>query len=159
MKVFLVTHGLRSFGPDPVHTPEGIAQIKALIPVVCNIGVSAVFIGTGKRFQEIFDTLAGEARWALTVPVWCSPLCGNADGVEPDGRIILTNGKLVDMDEYMGIMNNPAVNAWQFIAFLPDKAILLAGGELMLALGFKAENEKGHLFEIDLETKSCRKIA
>jgi hypothetical protein len=160
MKVYLVTHGLRNSGPDPVHTPEGIAQIAALREKVASLPISTIIVGTGRRFQEIFETLmvGKETRWKY-IPVFHSPLCGSADGLEKDGKVILTNGRKVSMDSYMGLNNCVAINIWRFLADLPDNALLCAGGELMITLGFEKFNQKGCLFEIDLEKKECRKIS
>ena len=161
MSVYLITHGDRNFGPDPIQTQMGNGQINAMCIAIVRIPVSMVVVGTGKRFQEIYG-LIGSFRghlWRQSTPLKCSPLCGSADGLEPDGTVILTNGRLVEQENYIGIINNPAIDIWKFIEGLPDNALLCAGGELMIALGFKDINEKGHLFEIDVQARTCQKIA
>ena len=152
----LITHGDRYFGPDPVHTPEGIGQIRALITKILSITVSTIICGTGKRFQEVMKIVIG---YYENIPIKFSPLCGSADGLEKDNTVVLTNGTFVAQEDYMGIIGNPAIDIWKFIGSLPDNALLCAGGELMIALGFKTLNQKGHLYEIDSATRSCRIIA
>lgn len=152
-KIYLITHGDRSFGPNPTHTKKGIEQLKALqVPG----NVSLVVVGTGDRFQEILkiiDSKLGE------IPIKYSPFCGSADGLEADGNIILVNGKLVNLkNDYVSISNSPAFNPWEFIDSFPDNTLLCAGGELMITLGLKSINEKGQLYELHPENKMGGRI-
>ena len=153
--ISLITHGKRNFGVDPKHTTEGIEQIKNLqLPD----NIALVVVGTGKRFQEIYETIRPKIYGAT---VKFSPFCGSADGLEADGNVILTNGTLVDLKkDYISLTNAPeAFDPWGFIASLPENTLLCAGGELLIALGGKAINEKGQLYELDPETKTARKIS
>lgn len=149
----LITHGDRGFGSNPKHSEMGIDQIKNLtLPEKIDL----IVIGTGKRFQEIYQFIQDKLS---RIPVKYSPFCGSADGLEADYRIILVDGTLLKDDEYLGMINVPAFDAWKFIADLPDNTLLCAGGELLIALGGKTINQKGQLYELDCEKKVAKKIS
>lgn len=166
--IYLITHGERESGPDPKHTKEGIDQIKALLPLLPllldtilplpdkHTGIQLIVSGTGKRFLEILEIVSKKLPG---VPVKYSPFCGGPEGFEGNDQVVLTDGRTINYHtEYVGLANGP-IDMWQFIASLPDEALLCAGGALMIGLGFKDINQKGHLFEIDPVTKTCRKIS
>lgn len=153
MTSFLITHGERFFGPNPVHKQEGIEQIKDLqIPA----DISLVVIGTGARFKEIYEVIKPHVDG---VPVKYSPFCGSADGLEADYNVILVDGTLVDLKNDYTSLGAPCFDAWKFVSDLPDRTLLCAGGELLIALGLKAINEKGQLYELDPETATGKKIS
>lgn len=146
-KVHLITHGERNNGPNPGHTPLGFEQIQGLeLP----IGITQVGIGTGRRFQEIYDTICNQLPDGTSH--FYSPFCGSANGIEPDGQIILVNGKLVDEKNYLNLIRSKSFNAWEFINELANGTLLCAGGELIIALGLKTINQKGHLYKLLPET-------
>lgn len=153
MSAYLITHGERNFGPDPKHKPEGIEQIKNLqIPD----DISVVVIGTGARFREIYDAIKPQLD---DIPVKFSPFCGSADGLEANYDVILVDGTLVDLKNDYISLGSPCFDAWTFINLLPDKALLCAGGELLISLGLKAINEKGQLYMIDQSIEDGWKIS
>ena len=156
MPHYLITHGDRFFGPNPGHTSKGIKQIRTLqIPDDINL----VVVGTGIRFQEIYEAIKPQIPG---VPVKYSPFCGSADGLEgpeTDYSIILVNRKLVSQNNYLGLIETPGFDAWGFVANLPNRTLICAGGELLIALGLKAINEKGQLYELDLSIKDGWKIS
>ena len=152
---FLITHGDRYFGPNPSHTVVGIQQVQNLkIPEV-----KLIVIGTGKRFQEIYTAIKDQVS---DVPIKYSPFCGGVEGLESNGQIILNDGTLVDDENCLGMIKVKAFDALMFIEELIELAdgdvLLCAGGELMWALGLKPINQKGHLYELDPETKSGHMI-
>jgi len=152
--IYLITHGNRHSGPDPRHTAEGLKQIRSLqIPS----NIKYVIVGTGTRFQEIYEALypvlPGQAKIIHSI------FCGSSDGIEPDGKGILDNGRKVDLEtEYIGLMNPQYFDAWKFVNSFDGDTLLCAGGELMISLGLKAINEKGHLYELDPEDHTGRMI-
>ncbi|MBU2545501.1 hypothetical protein KKC65_03585 [Patescibacteria group bacterium] len=152
--VYLVTHGERLFGVNPSHTYDGILQIEKL---VLREEISLVVIGTGARFREIYNTMINRGHLQQDTPVKYSPFCGSADGLEANKDVILIDGTTVSLDDYISIGSN-CFNAWKFISSLPDKTLLCAGGELMTALELANINKKGHLYELDPEAKTGKKI-
>ncbi len=153
--VYLVTHGERNFGMNPSHTSDGIQQIKKL---VLGEEISLVVIGTGRRFQEVYDTMISQGHLRRDIPIKYSPFCGSADGLEANKEVILVINVTVSLDCYISI-GSDCFDAWRFISDLPDNALLCAGGELMIALGLKKINEKGQLFELDPKTETGKKIS
>jgi hypothetical protein len=152
-KVYLITHGDRNSGPDPKHTQKGRNQI-ILLEIPQNIDY--VVVGTGTRFQEIYELIQNDTTGAR---VMHSIFCGSSDGIEPDGMGILDNGRKVDLKtEYIGLIS-PHFDAWAFVTSFSGNTLLLSGGELMIALGLKDINEKGHLYELDPATKSGKKLS
>lgn len=152
--IYLVTHGERFFGVNPSHTCDGILQIEKL---VLKEKPPLVVIGTGARFQEIYNTMVNKKQLSRDVPIKRSPFCGSADGLEANKDVILVDGTTVRLDNYISI-GSDCFNAWRFISSLPDNTLLCAGGELMISLGLKSINEKGQLFELDPEKKEGKKI-
>jgi len=155
MMVYLVTHGKRIFGIDPSHTSKGIKQIENLI---LPREISLVVIGTGTRFQEIYEAMIDRGHLRKDTSVKYSPFCGSADGLEANKDVILVINVTVSLDNYISI-GSSCFDAWRFISDLPDRTLLCAGGELMMALGLKDINEKGQLFELDPINKKGRKIS
>ena len=154
MVIYLIAHGDRENGPDPIHTPEGLKQIWSLsLPD----GIGMVVSGTGKRFLEILGIVLGKLPRAPVVKY--SPFCGGPEGFQGEDDVILTDGRIINYHkEYIGVSNGP-LDMWQFIASLPDRTLLCAGGALMIGLGLKAINKKGHLFELDPVNKTGKIIA
>ena len=153
--VYLVTHGKRKFGVNPSHTPEGIQQIQKL---TLPNKISLVVIGTGVRFQQIYCRMINAEHLRQNTPVRYSPFCGSADGLEANRDVIMVDGRTVSLDDYISI-GSDCFDAWKFVSDLPDRTLLCAGGELMMALGLKDINEKGELFELNPEKKEGRKIS
>lgn len=153
MHVYLITHGERHKGSDPVHTRKGLAQIRAL-PLPKD--VSLIVSGTGKRFLEVL----GIVRKKLpSVPVKYSIFCGGPEGFEGNDQVVLTDDRRVDFhEEYVGISNGP-LNMWEFIQSLPDNALLCAGTGLILGLGLKEIYQGGHLFKLEVLLRNGKMIA
>lgn len=148
--IYVITHGERAIGPDPLHTEKGIEKIKKL-PLPENI--TQVVIGTGRRFVEIYNAFKDKLNG---VPVKFSPFCGSAVSLGEEENIILPDGTVIKRDDYLSLYEVPAFNAWEFIRGLPDNTLLCSGGELLISLGLKSE--KGCLFELDPVNKTGRKI-
>lgn len=149
---YLITHGLRNGGANPVHTIEGRAQISN---IVLPLGISKVVIGTGARFKEIHDYLVACGRLGVNVPCVFSPFCGSADGLEKGTRVVMVDGQECDLaTEYIGLTDPASFNAWGFIASQPEGTLFCAGGELMTALT-GGVGEKGRLYELDIDTKTA----
>lgn len=155
--IYLITHGDRFNGSDPIHTPDGLRQINSL-PIPQD--VKCVVSGTGRRFLEILGIVRSKLPYAPFVKY--SPFCGGTEGYEVRENkelIILTDGRTVDYRaEYVGVSNGP-LDMWMFVSPLPDKTLLCAGGDLLIGLGLKDIYEKGHLYELDPATRTGRKIA
>jgi len=152
--VYLITHGERNFGVNPSHTDEGIQQIGNL---VLPEKISLVVIGTGKRFQQIYCMMINSEYLQQDTPIKYSPFCGSVDGLEADKDVILASGITVSLDNYISIGSN-CFDAWKFVSDLPDRTLLCAGGELIIALGLKSIKEKGCLYELNPEAKTGKKI-
>lgn len=154
--IYLITHAEKAFGPNPSHTRDGISQIEKL---VLPEGIPLVVMGTGARFQEIYTALVGHGNLSRDIHVNCSPFCGSADSLEANKKdVLLVSGTIVSLNDYIGI-GNDCFDAWSFLFDLPDKTLLCAGGELMIALGLGDINEKGQLFELDEEAETGKKIS
>ena len=155
MKMYLVTHGNRNFGCDPSLTDKGFEQIADirvnLLPKIP--APPLVVIGVGRRFEETYQGLNQSLR---DIPMKWSPFSGSGDALEIDGRIALPGNISVTNDDYIGMVNNPGFDAWRFISSLPEDTLLCSGEELMMALGF--ESDKGRLYEIDTERRTCRQV-
>jgi hypothetical protein len=152
MAIYLITHGKRESGPDPVHTAEGLEQIEAL-PIPTD--VCMIISGAGRRFLETMEIIHRKVPSAL---VKYSLFCGGPEGDRGADEIILTDGRVVRYADYIGIHNGP-LDMWQFIASLSDRTLLCAGGALMLGLGLEAIYEKGHLYEVDPATRTGKLLA
>lgn len=154
--IYLITHGERHYGPDPVHTGQGLLQIQSLREHLKNLKINLIVVGTGRRFCQIYEQIRPSMNG---IPVKRSPLCGSADGLEKNGCVVLTDGTIVPPKMYVSIIDNPFIDIWGFVNNLPDGTLLCSGGELMIALGFSNINQKGHLYEIDPEKRSCEMLA
>jgi len=154
--VYLITHSEKAFGTNPPLARKGILQIEKL---VLEEEPPLVVIGTGKRFQEIYKTMIDRGHLQHGTPVKYSPFCGSADSLEANKKdLTLADGTTISLDDYIGIEND-CFDAWSFLFDLPDKTLLCAGKELMIALGLGSINEKGQLFELDLEAGTGKKIS
>lgn len=150
---YLVTHGLRHGGINPSHTIAGYDQIGNL--ALPETGVAKVVVGTGIRFQEIYDILKACGQLTGNEPRAYSPFCGSADGLDPPDQVILANGMhcLLGRD-YIGLADTQAFDAWKFVAEQPEGTLFCAGGELMTALTGN-KGEKGRLYVLDVEAKTA----
>jgi len=149
--IYLITHGDRGKGPDPGHTPEGLAQIERLsLPE----GIQFIVTGTGRRFLEMLRIVQSKLPG---VPVRYSPFCGGPEGWEGENKIIFPDGTIVDYSDYIGVSNSP-LDMWDFVKALPGRTILCAGGALMSGLGLKEISEKGRLYELDPANRTGRLI-
>ncbi len=164
---YAITHGLRTNGFNPLHTPEGIAQLRNL---VVPQGITNIVIGTGERHEEIFATL-----FHMNEPpfegnpnrpkIWYSPFVGSTDGFNPPDRIILGhrddgNHRSCRLADYLGVNTHPAFDAWAFVHSLPDETLFLTGGEFLIALGMSGfETKRGALYGIDAEQQSISLVA
>lgn len=144
-KIWLITHGLRHMGANPVHTKEGLEQIRNLpLPQRTPLAVS----GTGARFLEILEIVQEKCD---VQEVKYSPFCGSVDGLENDGNVVLVDGTLVNLKNDYLSLSQPCFDAWAFVESLSDGTILCAGGELYLALGLdKNIKQYGGLYCIDV---------
>lgn len=151
--VYLITHGEKAFGPDPVLSRKGTKEIERLkLPE----GIILIVAGTGKRFRDILRIVCKQLPG---IPVKHSPFCGSADSLEANKKdVTLADGTTVSLDDYISIEND-CFDVWDFIFDLPDKTLLCAGGELMIALGLGNINEKGQLYEINSEEGTGKKIS
>lgn len=163
MAIYLITHGDRENGPDPVHTPEGIAQIEALpLPK----GINLIVSGTGKRFIQIADIVSRkldnpEKPLDTKVQVVYCPFCGGPEGFQGKDEVVLTNGRIINYRvDYVGVSNGP-LDMWEVVKYFQvhGNVLLCAGGAFMIGLGLKAINQKGHLYELDPATRTGKMIA
>jgi len=153
--VYLITHGERTSGPDPVHTPNGLDQIKTLVPLIPQ-NIALIVAGTGKRFLEILEIVRQKLPKA---EVKYSPFCGGPEGYEESDIVVLPGGRRVDYHkEYLGISNGP-VDMWQFVWTLPPNTLLCSGGALMIGLGLKSINQRAQLYELNPDINDGRKIS
>jgi hypothetical protein len=154
--LYLVSHGDRNNGANPIHTEKGIQQIKNL-PIPTDI--ARFVIGTGNRFHEIWTTTELHHRSGLLAkPIFFSPFCGSADGLDPPDTIVMANGSGCKLStEYLGL-DSPWFDAWGFVD-QPDRTLFCSGGELLIALGLKDIYKKGCLYELYPETRTGKLIA
>jgi hypothetical protein len=162
MKIYLVTYGKRQNKFDPSLTEEGVMQIAVirenLLPKIPLPPL--VVIGTGTRFWDTYVTLGVALK---DIPKKRSPFCGSGDVLEKDGTVAMAKGT-VPFEDYIGLAKCQGFDAWEFLRSLtkvegkpPLEGILLcAGEELMDALDLKSD--KGQLYELNTETRSCRQI-
>ncbi|MFA6503131.1 MAG: hypothetical protein WCT45_02655 [Candidatus Paceibacterota bacterium] len=147
---YLITHGLRDSGVLPQHTEAGIAQFANLPKMD---GVAKVVVGTGIRFMEIYRTLVANGQLAASTPVVYSPFCGSADGLDPPDTILMADGSVCKLDDYIGFGNTKAFDPWVFIAEQPVGTLFCAGGELMMALGCQ-KVPKAALFGLNSDART-----
>lgn len=152
--LYLVSHGERENGTDPKHTENGIQQINNLpIP-----NITIIVAGTGKRFQESAFIILSSPH-ECSIPLFFSPFCGSADGLDPPDDIVMANGTRCQLStEYIGL-DSPWFDAWGFVNSQPDRTLFCAGGELLIALGLKSIYKKGCLYELYPETHTGKLIA
>lgn len=141
-------------GFNSVMTEDGVGQIRLIREQHLEkklVQPALVVVGTGSRFQQTYNILAE----ALTdIPVKYSLFCGGTEGWEAgSNRHILCGGRIVPDKNYIGLENFPDW-AWQFLKFLPEKTLLCAGEELMIALDLSAK--PGNLYEVDTVTHRHR---
>lgn len=158
MKIYLVTHPKKMCGFNPSVSDEGAQQIQRIREEIFPefSKPPLIVIGTGQRFKDTCDTLL---RNLAEIPVKYSPFCGSGDSMEADNDTIMMSCETTTSANYIGLVANPGFDAWKFVSSLPDGTLLCAGGELMGALGLKAINRKGHLYELDPETKTGKMIS
>jgi hypothetical protein len=155
--IYVITHGDRFVCADPGHTEKGFAQLRSLSKhlFLC-LPASCIFVGTGKRFREIYGTLFGGPCRVIY-----SPFCGGTDalGSNPDGKktVIISGLELNYPEEYLGVSNCPAFDAWKFITDMPDNSMVCSGRPLMFALGHR-ECKMGSLYEVDPTNRTVRCI-
>ncbi|QQR78083.1 MAG: hypothetical protein IPJ68_03240 [Candidatus Moraniibacteriota bacterium] len=152
---FLISHGKRYEGFNPLHTKDGREQLARLtIPS----GVTRVVAGSGRRFQEIADAIRRKLPIASDVPFETSPFCGSCDGIRfgknpGEGDMIVLSEGEVPVEKYLGLVGTPGFDPWAFVNGLGNGALLCGGGELLLALGYSGVPPKGALFGLDALTK------
>lgn len=145
--VFLVTHGAKQRGVDPLMKPEEIqkvANLRQFLPV----SPTCVVCGTGQRHQDVADALD------LT-PTQYSGVAGDPESLEiitvnGEGKreiVRLSYGKIIPLamcstPEDM----EPAVKAKMLAA--PANAIWCSGRPTMIALGLK-NAKSGTVYRID----------
>lgn len=151
---YLITHGDREEGVNPIHTDKGREQILRLeIPA----DVTKLVIGTGNRFQEIANMIYSKGG---DYPCLSSPFCGGVEGIRMDtepgkpNMILTASGFEIPEDQYLGLRNTIGFDPWVFVEGQDAGTLFCAGGELLLALGFEGRPPKGALFAIDVETKT-----
>ncbi len=145
-KVFVVPHGAKFPGPDPLMTSEGVEQIgtiKSHLPT----DLSQVWRGEGRRHGQVAEVLG------LT-PTHYNGLWGPASSVErrPDGPMtVLPDGTVFPFSPK---------DAWIFRASLlalieaevMDGAVVCAGRESLMALTGKKANElKTGLYKVTVD--------
>lgn len=146
--IYVITHGDRFVCANPEMTSKGFAQIRSLASFLPQ-KIARIFVGTGKRFQQIYELLFA----TCSVPVVYSCFCGGADalGTGADGRKTVITGIGIEVgypDEYIGVSNCDAFDAWKFLVDMPDQSVVCSGRPIMYALGFR-ESKMGSLYEID----------
>jgi len=144
--VFVIPHGAKSAGPDPLMTPEGCEQVRTLkshLPAE----ISQVWRGEGRRHSQVAEVLG------LT-PTHYSGLWGPASSVErrSDGPVtVLPDGTVFPFSPK---------DAWIFKASLlalieaevMDGAVVCAGRESLMALTGKKANElKTGLYKVTVD--------
>jgi len=152
-RIYLITHGTKFGGHNQDMTPDGLKQIisirEQLLPKMPWIPV--IFVGIGARHKQTFHVLIP------TMPhtqIRHSPFCGTADEIEDCEDAVDTNCGKVRTSEYLGLVNTPGFNPWEFASSLPQDALLCAGKELMTALGLSNIFSDGQLYELDANTKT-----
>lgn len=158
-KVYVLTHGQSSDGYNPCMTPEGVTQIVEIgLYSISKISKpSLILVGVGVRFFQTMEVIEGSGIM-IDVPIKHSPFLGTADGFGKNKDVALQFGNITS-DEYMGLVNTPGFCAWSFVNNLPDKTLLLTGRELLIALELEHLHDDGVLLDIDLETKTGRRLS
>ena len=151
--IYLVTHGERFEGADPLHTKLGHRQIAG-IKVPKN--ATGIMRGTGKRHTELALVVSG--KLPDETPIFTSPLVGSADSFNKDGTVTLANGIIVRGKDYVGLMGTPGLNLWGVIAGFPDKTLICGGVDVMLALGLGAINADAGLYKLDTAHRTAEKL-
>lgn len=156
MKSYIITHGKRTEGFNPVHTSDGKQQILNLsVPG----GIRKVVVGVGTRFQEIYALIKGDPRIA-SITAFHSPFCGNYDGlkVTPTGNMATMANGDIPIDTYLGLIGTPGFDPWAFVIGQGADSLFCAGGELLIALGYEGNPPKGALFQLDLDSRTITLI-
>ncbi|MFA5878518.1 MAG: hypothetical protein WC845_04090 [Candidatus Staskawiczbacteria bacterium] len=152
MYIYLITHGECQEGPDPVHTPNGIEQLRAiLVPQ----DLVRIIVGIGQRYTDILRVVQSKTP---AVVVRYSPFLGGPEVIREKDRVVLTDGRMIDASEYIGMYYNP-INLWPLIQRFPALTLLCSGNILMKALGFGTIYKPGRLFKIYPETQDCEMVA
>ena len=167
--IYVVTHGDSGSGHNPIMTDAGLEQIHALRDLVKKIAAPDpyVVVGTGRRHYQTYATISSSLEGNPVVIF--SPFAGSGDALEKDGQIALEN-YAVPSDKYLGLVNNPGFDAWDFVGNLPNGTLICGGGELMTSLGLsKSEliasaglsgvNKTGQLYELDVAKKTGRLVS
>ncbi|MBP9701420.1 MAG: hypothetical protein KBD47_00370 [Candidatus Pacebacteria bacterium] len=149
MKIHILTHGDKEAGVDPCLTQTGVRQIES---VTLPSTVFQIISGTGNRFQQSAEIV--RRRLGHEKDTRFSPLCGSADSgekAESGFQVILANGRVVPLGDYIGLIGTPGVNVNAFLNALPENTLLIAGRELLGALGYK-DALSGVVYGYDGET-------
>lgn len=151
--IYAVTHAEKEKGINPGLTPKGKADIKALAAKLPG-SLKNVIIGTGKRFNDVFKALG---LHKMETKKWSS-LLGSADSgtkTETGMDVILADGVLVPIGNYIGIIGTPGINLWAWLKSLPAETLLCTGREFVGALINNAE--AGQIYIIDTDVPSVLK--
>jgi len=126
--VWIVTHGEKNRGPDPIMTLEGLRQVNELRSLLPS-KVEFVVCGTGYRHQEMLEALGLEnaptIRW--------TPAVGGPESLEGD-TVVLPNNQGVSRELYY-VADERAAGILAVLQAVPDGAVICAGRPAIIALG------------------------
>lgn len=111
-------------------TPKGFEQVATLRPLLPD-NPPAVICGTGRRHIDVAGALGLE-------PTRYTAAVGDPDSLEVvNGRkvVILAAGAVVQYDRYTTLAD-VAIACKKVIANLPDKAVVCAGRQALIMLGY-----------------------
>ncbi len=135
--IFIVTHGKRNSGPDPLMTEVGVEQVRALRDKLPE-SPSFVLCGTGRRMRQVADTLG------LTPNAYSSAV-GNSDAQDVDEDksewLVFANGDRVPFaldrtDQDFG----PSVE--KIVRELPHNSVITTGRAIVIGLGVPLKEAK-----------------
>lgn len=165
-RITAVTHGPKEPGPNPPMTQEGkVAVSEAVNKALGELPTTRhIIIGTGNRFQEVATIVSAclaktEAKVALET-IKFSPLIGNADSGkqgETGFEVMLPDGTIVPVGNYIGVVNTPGIDLWTFLGSLPEGTILCTGREFIAALGVK-EAKSAKVYAINPEDRTVTEL-
>ena len=160
MKLFAITHAEKNSGTNPSLTEKGKADIKTVAERLPWSEIRDVVVGTGVRFNNILEmiiVLLGNPNFDS---VRYSPLVGSADSgkkSETGFEVILADGSLVGIGDYIGLAGTPGVDLWVWMKSLSPNTLLCTGREFVGALGVK-DAQMAQVYVIDTDTSTVSTV-
>jgi len=122
--IFILTHGEKTYGPDPGMTPFGHQQVQSLREYLPPM-ISRVIVGEGRRHFEMIQDLGLDPNLCVF-----SPMVGRATSNIPENPklVYLPHGEIISIEQWLPLSIG---EVRRFIKPLADGTVVLGGRPLI----------------------------